>query len=254
MRTKTVLAAGSVALLVLLGAGCASSDKAASEGAAASGAPASVASSADAGGITAQATGKATGVPDLLTVSINAHSEGASAHDTLGANNELAQQVLDTAKAAGVTDADVQTTNVSVGPRYYYPSSGRPRLTGYSADESFSVRLRDRNSAGTVIDQLSAIGDGIQVQGIGLGIDDDNALLASARADAVAKARAKAEQLAAAAGVSVGAVRSITEATPPSDQALRYGAAAPKADAAAVPIAPGTQDLTVTVTVVFDVG
>ncbi len=103
--------------------------------AAASGASATDATSADAGGITAQATGKATGVPDLLTVSINAHSEGAPAHDTLGANNELAQQVLDTAKASGVADADVQTTNVSVGPRYDYSSSGTPRLTGYSADE-----------------------------------------------------------------------------------------------------------------------
>ncbi|MGI8664081.1 MAG: SIMPL domain-containing protein [Acidimicrobiales bacterium] len=208
-------------------------------------------------GITVEATGHGKGVPDLLSVSLNVHSEGGNAQDTLGVNNEQAQRVLDTAKTAGVADDDVQTTNVSVAPRYDNPSSGvAPRIVGYSADESFDVRLRDTASAGTTIDQLSAIGDRVQILGVRFSIDDDTNVLASARDEAVARAKTKAEQLAKAAGLSLGAVRAITEVVPNAsayDNGFSRGAAA-GATSSAVPLAPGSQERSITVRVVFDLG
>ncbi len=202
--------------------------------------------------ITASGTGRVTGVPDTLLVSLTAHSEGSSAHDTLQANSDLAQQIIDTATSAGVDHKDIQTTNVSVGPRY--DGTSRPRVIGYEADESFAVKLRDLAHAGAAIDALSALGDGVQLQGVSYSIDDDTQLLAAARADAVNRAKTQAQQLAQAAGVSLGAVRSITEASAPTTTAVDQRPMAAAGDtSAAVPLAPGSDQLTLTVTVVYDI-
>jgi uncharacterized protein YggE len=75
-------------------------------------------------------------------------------------------------------------------------------------------------------------------------------LLATARARAVADATVKATQYAKALGRSLGPVISITDQTQaqPFPVNSSFGAAASKA---AVPISPGSQQLSVSVTVVF---
>lgn len=213
-------------------------------------------SAAPAHAITTQATGRVKGVPDVLNVSFNVHTEGTSANDTLRDNSNATQQVIDAAHAAGIADDDIQTTNVAINPRYDTPTGRAPRIVGYSADNSFVVKLRDAAKDGATIDALSAAaGDAVQVQGIAYSFDDDTTLLDEARKDAVARARAQAQQLADAADVHLGAVRSVTDAGAPTSlygfQAVGAGSAA--RDAVAVPVSPGTQQLTMTVTVVFDI-
>jgi uncharacterized protein YggE len=210
--------------------------------------------------ITAQGIGKVTGVPDVLSVSLAIHTEGDTANGTLQENSLRTQQMLDAAKAAGVDAKDVQTVNVSVGPRFDFTNPNRPRIIGYAADNSFEVKLRDLSKAGTTIDSLSSLaGDFLQVQGISYSIDDSTDLLATARADAVKRAATQAKQLADAAGVSLGGVRSITEVPQygyAADALAASGASARADGAASVPVAlaPGSQQLTLTVTVVYDIG
>ena len=73
-------------------------------------------------------------------------------------------------------------------------------------------------------------------------------------ADAVRRAHDQAEQMAKAAGVKLGRVRSITESPASNPQPYPYamGAAAPM-KSADTPIQPGTQELTLTVNVVYDI-
>lgn len=207
--------------------------------------------------ISAQGVGRVTGVPNVLTVAFSLHTQGDSAQQTLSDNSTQTQGVLDALKAQGLDDKDVQTTNVSVGPRYN--NSNPPRIVGYSADNSFTVKLRDLSKAGSQIDALVGVGgDALQVQGIGYSINDSTDLLAQARADAVKWATAQAQQMADAAGVKLGPVRSISEVPPPSgypfDQFLQADRGAAGGGTAAVPLAAGSQELTLTVTVVFDIG
>jgi len=206
--------------------------------------------------ITAQGVGKATGVPDTITVGFSLHTEGASAQETLADNSGRTQSVLDALKGQGVDDKDVQTTNVSVGPRY--DNRNPPRIIGYAADNAFVVKLRDLGKAGAQIDALVGVGgDALQVQGIGFSIGDPTATLAQARADAVKRAADQAKQMADAAGAQLGALRSISEVpvTPANPyQYNSFAAAGIARDASQpVPIQPGSQDLSVTVTVVFDI-
>ncbi len=208
--------------------------------------------------ITTQAVGKVKGVPDVLNVSFTVHTEGTSANDTLRDNSAATQQVIDAAHGAGISDDDIQTTNVAISPRYDTPSGRAPRIVGYAADNSFVVKLRDPGKNGATIDALSAAaGDAVQIEGIAYSFDDDTKLLDEARKDAVARARAQAQQLADAAGVQLRGVRSVTDVatTPPSYGFVNVAApAAGSARDAAVPLSPGTQQLTMTVTVVFDIG
>jgi uncharacterized protein YggE len=93
----------------------------------------------------------------------------------------------------------------------------------------------------------------VQVNGISLDLEDNGKLLTAARDQAVANAKTKAEQYAKASGRNLGAVVSITETVadpPPVNYDLR--AAAKATDSASpVPIQDGSEDVGVTVTVVY---
>jgi uncharacterized protein YggE len=89
------------------------------------------------------------------------------------------------------------------------------------------------------------------MNGVSFSFDDSSQLLAQARKDAVAKAFVQAQQLASAAGIKLGALRSLSEDSAPQPPGIFNGA--PTAGAPATPIQPGTQDVTVQVTAVWDI-
>lgn len=198
--------------------------------------------------VTATATGTATGVPDQLVANVGINNQGSSAADVLSENNAKTQALLDDLKKAGIDDKDVATTSVDLSPRY----DDNGNITGYQATNMVRVTLRDLKTAGQRLDSLVRIGgDNARVQGISLGFNEPDALLTKARIDAVKRARTQAEEMAKAAGAGLGQVRVITDVI--SSPALPYTDAYASAGAAdsSVPIAAGSQDLTVQVKVVF---
>ena len=205
--------------------------------------------------VTAEGVGEVTGTPDVLTVGLGVETRGASANETLAANNEKAAALIQTLKDRGVADKDIQTSGLSIYPTY--DDQGR-RITGYQVNNSVTAKLRDLAGAGALIDAAAAsAGDAVRVNHLAFSIDDDSALLATARADAVRRARDQAEQMAQAAGVKLGRVRSISESssTSPAPPYPMYGApAADEAAKSAVPIAPGSQELTLRVVAVYEIG
>lgn len=202
-------------------------------------------------GITAYGVGSASSRPDTLTLGIGVQTRGRAAQEALDANSRLATATIDALRAAGVAEADLQTSRLSVSPTQD-PTSGR--ITGYEVENMLTATLRDVDRAGAVIDAAgAAAGDAVRVQRLDFSVADDSGVRAQARADAVRKAQDQARQLAEAAGVPLGAVRSITEVTaaqPPTPYERDAGAAAQ----AAVPVLPGTQETRVHVQVVYDIG
>jgi uncharacterized protein YggE len=104
--------------------------------------------------------------------------------------------------------------------------------------------------AGTQIQAaVDAGGNAVTVDNVSLNLTDSGSLLATARANAVKDATTKAAQFARALGEKLGPVVSITpveQSTP-----ILYGPNASAAKSAAVPISPGTQQVSVTITVVY---
>ena len=167
------------------------------------------------------------------------------------AQNVAAQQmndVLAAIHALGITDADIETATLSMGPVYDY-NSGTQRITGYTVDNMITVHVKDLTKLADVVDNSVAAG-ATTVQGITFKVTDQTGAEAQARQDAVRDARAKADALASAAGVTITGVQSISETSysPP----IWYGSPAAGADQGApTPIIPGKTDVSITVSVTY---
>jgi uncharacterized protein YggE len=198
-------------------------------------------------------TGEATGVPDQLTFRLSVRKKAWDVSDALAAANATMRRVLTALEGEGVAKRDVQTTGLAIRPEYDYRSDGTSVLTGYAATESAAVLVRDLHQSGKALAAVAnAGGNSVRVQGIGLRIGDHDDLTSRARDAAVATAQAKAEQYAEATGQALGDVVSIKEvrATP----APRYETAtldAASYRAGKVPIRAGSEELQVTVSIVW---
>ena len=203
-------------------------------------------------GITVTGTGTVSGTPDTLRLDLSITTRADSVGRALADASGTMARVRKSLKASGVGAKDLQTSNLSISPDYAYPSDDSPRITGYTVSQGVSVTLRDFSKAGqTITDATRAGGNAVQVGGIRLDLADTSTLVTAARDRAVANARTKAEQYARATGRKLGQVLSLSEAVsePPSVM-LPRAAAADKG----VPIEPGSQDVDVSVTVVYAFG
>jgi uncharacterized protein len=206
-----------------------------------------VAAAPQAARITVTGTGTVSGTPDTLLLSMGVQVSAASVDSALQQANSAVTAVTAALRRLGVQAADIQTSGLSIQPNYQ--SSGAP--SGYGVSESIQATLHHLSSAGTQISAaVRAGGNAAVVDGVSLDLRDTSSLLAAARAAAVADAKAKAGQYASALGRPLGALVSMSEVTAPPVMPS-YGVAVPSARAAAVPVSPGTEQLTVTVTAVY---
>lgn len=202
-------------------------------------------------GITARGLGTVTGTPDVVTVVLGVQTQGPSAKGALDANTQQATALINMLKSRGVAEADLQTSQLSVDPSYN-PANGR--ISGYQVTNQVTATLHNVGAAGAIIDAAGeAAGDAVRVQQLSFSIDDDSALRAKARADAVKQAQAQARQLADAAGVRLGRIRSISESAAAPPPSPMYRQSMDAAAGAPVPIQPGAQTLNVSVDIVYDI-
>jgi len=161
--------------------------------------------------------------------------------------------VIAALKSAGIAAADLQTSALSLQPQYDYSNGGAaPRLIGYQFANSVSATVRNLDVLGPAIDGAIAAG-ATTLDSVVFRVNDPTAAEAQARAAAMADARAKADALAAAAGVTIVGVSSIAETMAPPPYPMAYaGAAAPDSTKSVpTPVQAGTNDVTVTVAVVY---
>lgn len=197
-------------------------------------------------------------VPDTAVVTFGVLTEAETAGDALTENNASMRALISEVKAAGIADKDVGTSGFSIDPVMVYPEykNGRqepPRITGYRVSNRVTVKIRDIATAGDILDRVVRVGAN-QVQGISFTVEDDAALLDAARAEAMRAATRKAALYAEAGDFTVGRILSISEtrgAIPYAAMAPRMMAEAKSADS--VPIAPGEQEMSVTVTVSWEI-
>jgi len=209
------------------------------------------------------AEGKVTRAPDLAVFTAGVVSQGKTASEALAANAADMTRVIAALKRAGIEDRDIQTSNLSLNPIYQPQRSlpdgtidpPQPRIIGYQANNTVSVRQRKLSSYGRVIDTLVQAGAN-QVNGPSFEVDNPEPALDEARAAAMRKARARAELYARAAGLRVGRILSISENggwSPPQPVMYRMAAmdgAPPPAPPS--PVQAGEMQLSLTVSVQFE--
>jgi uncharacterized protein len=199
--------------------------------------------------ITVTGTGTVSGTPNQLTLDMGVQVTGASVDSALQQANQAVTQVTAALRAQGVAAADIQTSGLYIQPNY---GSNSQTPTGYGASESVTATLDNISAAGAQIQAaVHAGGNAVTVDGVSLDLTDTSGLLATARARAVGDARTKAAQYAQALGQPLGPVVSISDQTQAPSQPVPLGVNAASGKASPVPINPGSQQLTVSVTVVY---
>jgi len=212
--------------------------------------PANGAGTADNRFITVTGVGTASVVPDAVRFNATVSTLGATNNAALSTASKSAAAVRTALKNAGIAAKDMRSTNISVYPEYNYTQEAGTKITGYRASQSFDVLVRTASKAGTIIEAVvTAGGDNVQLGGVIPVTLNPSLATEDARAAAVANAKSKASSYAKLLGTSVGKVLSLEEQSSPVYSSPFPMAKAGAADAAAVEIDLGEQDVTVTITV-----
>ena len=188
--------------------------------------------------------------PDVLQAAVGAEATGPDVATALTSAQDAAAAMATAARAGGVADADLGSSDMSV--QTHHDDHGRP--AGFRAWLGLSVTLRDLGSAGETLSAvLVAGGDQARVHAVSLLVSDQSDASDRARVLAFAEARHQAEQLAGLAGRGLGAVLKVTS-EPTYGGAPGWGRqSAPMSAgrASSVPVEGGAATVTATVRVVF---
>jgi uncharacterized protein YggE len=195
--------------------------------------------------------------PDMAVLKLTVAREAPTARAALDANSAAMTEVLTAMKAEGIDARDLQTSNFSIQPKYFYPpqkpagNREPPRIVGYTVRNSLDVRVRDINAVGTILDISVTLGVN-EGGNIMFTNDDPSEAITQARIKAVKNAMAKARTLAESAGVKTGNILEISEQSyNPRPMPMARGEMAMVSSAGAVPVAAGENAYKVTVNVSF---
>jgi uncharacterized protein YggE len=207
-----------------------------------------------ASGIAVSGSGEVFGTPDTLQMSFGVAVLRPTVKQAVADAAALADQLISTLESSGVAGDDIQTANYSIYPEYDYSNDER-KLVGYRVSNTVTAKIRDIDSAGSVIDAaVGGVGDEIQVAGVSFSIEEDEELISAARDAAWQDARAKAQQLADLAGLELGDAVMISESVAGTPPQPLYRAAFEDSIAQSVetPIEAGQQQVAVTLQVRFE--
>lgn len=208
--------------------------------------------------ISVSGEGVVAAAPDMAVISLTVLREAKTARAALDANSQAMADVLSAMWAEGIAERDLQTGAFSIQPRWVYPKNkdgGReaPSIVGYTVVNTLTVRVRDLDNLGAILDKSVSLGVN-QGGNVIFSNDDQASIRAKARLDAVAQAKVKAEAMTSALGVGLGRITQISESSyaPPPVPMLRAEMAMAK-EAEPVPIAAGENEYRITVSVTWEI-
>ncbi|MEE4155187.1 MAG: SIMPL domain-containing protein [Erythrobacter sp.] len=166
-----------------------------------------------------------TAEPDLVTIGAGVTTEAMTAVEAMRLNADQMNRVIERILALGVAEKDVQTTGVNLNPRYDYDRDNQRQIfRGYQVSNRVSVKLREVDETGEVLDALVAAG-ATDLSGPDFSIEDDEAAKDAARASAIRRAQERAEAYARLNGYSGVRILSVGEAlqgrAPQPEMAMR---------------------------------
>jgi len=182
--------------------------------------------------VTAQ--GKITAPPDVATVDFSVQSTiSKNIGDIVKDGNTKMNAIIAALTKLKIDKADIQTNQYQLNPIYNYPvitskplfpdssvssnstmTTTQTVLQGYQLTEGITVKIRDLNTVGDVVQAAIAAGAN-QAGGVSFTIDDQDKIKAEARALAITKAMEKAKTIAGQSGLKLGKLINVTESTGP---------------------------------------
>jgi uncharacterized protein len=159
-------------------------------------------------------TGEARVAPDEATVRVGVVAQAPTAREAQEQVNRAANAALEAIRRLGIAAKDIQTSGLSLSPLYSQGRPGEeqqaPKITGYQANNTVTIRVEDLTKVGPVIDASLNAGANT-LEGVFFGLRNDEAARATALTDAVREARAKADALAQALKVRLVGILEVAE-------------------------------------------
>jgi hypothetical protein len=202
--------------------------------------------------VTVVGSGQVQGVPDTLTADVGIEFTAPDVTAAMNQTNDRQQAVINALSDAGLDRKNISTTTVTLQPQYSNPApNGTETITGYRATNAIQVKIHPTDAASRMLALIvSTGGDATRITSVSYSIADDSQLIKDARARAFNDAKGRADQYAQLSGLRLGRVLSISEVSggPPAGG----GPPAPPRGASAVPLEPGQQTVSFSVTAVWE--
>ena len=205
--------------------------------------------------INVSAEGKVTVSPDIAKLSFSVVSEGANSKLLAENNNKKMNAAIDFAKSQGIEEKDIKTTEYNLSPRYEYDEKTKKTfISGYTLTQTVLVKVRDLNKVAEVLGGLPALGIN-QISSISFDIDEPEKYLSEARNQAFDKVKEKAKAMAEKNGVKLGQVINFYEyqSTPYYQNVRALGMGGAEAVQPLPQIQPGSQEVTIQVSVTYEI-
>ena len=213
--------------------------------------------------MTVTAEGKVKAVPDMATINLGVVTQGPSSAAVQDESSKKVNKIIDFVKQQGVSKDDISTSQFNIYPQYNY-KDGKNDIVGYEARQTIVVQVKGVDKSTQVLSKIladSTQAGANEISGVSLGFDDPDNLKQTARAQAIEKAKARAEELAKVSGLSLGRVVSVSQTGTGDSGTLPYyggyGMGGGGSDAVAKSISPniepGSQDVTESMTLTFEV-
>lgn len=203
--------------------------------------------------ITVVGQGSVEAAPDMATVSMGVITEAKTGAAAMAQNSGTLAGVLKQLSDVGIEARDVQTSNLSLSPRWdnsLFSSTGQRKIAGFVASNTVTVRVRDLDNLGEVLDAVVQNGAN-NFNGLNFGLQEPQPAQDAARKEAVADALRKAQLYAAAAGVTLGEVLTISEAPQHGVSPVMMTMEADMMQSRAVPVSQGELSVAASITVVY---
>jgi uncharacterized protein YggE len=199
--------------------------------------------------VAATGTAQKSFVPDTAHLDLGVQTDAPEVQKAQQDNLATMKGVLAALKAAGVKSEDIQTSSFYVNQTFDYSSGKSSKPTGWQVTNTVTVRVKP-DLVSAVIDAASRAGAN-SFNSISFDISNREELKAGLMKDAVANARAKAVGTLEGTTHTLGDIVSIAAdwSGPP---VIYSGAGGGMGDAGYVPVEAGTNVLSVSVSVSFE--
>ncbi len=196
-----------------------------------------------------------TTAPDMATIGAGVSTEAQTAVEALRQNSAEMKKVIDRIKSLGIDEKDIQTTGINLNARYDYNRQTQQQVfRGYQVSNRVSVKLREIEATGRVLDALVSAG-ATDLSGPSFSIEDDEGAKDEARKRGIVRAKERAESYAAMFGYDAIRVLSVSEAIQgrgPMPQMAMRAEAADAITLTAAPVQPGQVSTGVSLTIKYE--
>lgn len=202
--------------------------------------------------------GKVDAKPDSATVRLGVVARSATSEAAQNLLNTNINKVIAAVKQLGVSEDKIKTENYNIYPEYSQTipikaADDKNNISGYSANTNITVTVPTAELANQVVDAGTSNGAN-QVGGVDFQVKDKTAALNQAREEAVADAKKKAEDAARIAGFKLGKIINYSEGGSGGYPIMMRGEAAmDKAGGAPTEVQPGTNEISITVTLSYEI-